>query len=146
MNPKQKQFQDIMLRAEHAKAQGQESVARALWIAAIALDHNNAMLHRELTLSFGEQLDNAPALQHAHMWFLTQPASPEARWVYGLMLYRTNQLDKATRTLTPLSQSHPTWPNINLVLAKIHFAQRALDQSDFYFKQAVQQTTQNSKS
>ena len=144
MNPMKKQLQDMMVRAEHAKAQGQEAVARALWRAAIGLDHNNAAIHRELALSFGERLDNIPAAQHAHMWLLAQPASPEARWAYGLMLYRNNQLDKAIHILTPLSQSHPAWPNLNLVLAKIHFAQRALDHSDFYFKQAIQQTIQNS--
>ena len=144
MNPMKKQLQDMMVRAEHAKAQGQEAVARALWRAAIGLDHNNAAIHRELALSFGERLDNIPAAQHAHMWLLAQPASPEARWAYGLMLYRNNQLDKAIHILTPLSQSHPAWPNLNLVMAKIHFAQRALDRSDFYFKQAIQQTIQNS--
>ena len=141
MNPKQNTVQELLVRAEHAKTQGQDAVARALWLSAIDLDHNNAMIHRELTLSFGEQLDNTPALHHAHMWFLAQPAAPEARWVYGLMLYRANQLDYAIKILTPLSQSHPTWHNINLVMAKIHFTQRTLNLSDFYFKQAVLQTT-----
>ena len=143
MNPKQKHLQELVMRAERAKAQGQEAVARTLWIAALALDNNNAMIHRELSLSFGEQLDNVPALQHAHMWYLIQPNNPEAHWVYGLMLYRSNHLDQAIKILTPLSQSQPSWPNINLVMAKLHLTKRALEQSDSYFKKAVEQTASN---
>ena len=139
MNPKLKSIQNLVNRAEQAKTQGQHATARALWFAVIDLDRNNAAAHRELAFSFGEQFDNISALQHAHMWFLIQPANPEARWVYGLMLFRKNLTHEAIQILTPLTHSHPTWTNLNLVMAKLHFAQRQLEQSDVYFKHAIAQ-------
>lgn len=136
-------IQTLLDTASQLDAQGQVASARALWHTVLEKNNDIALAHAFLAHSYGQQNDNQNALAHAQMWFHLEPTNPNARWIYGLLLFRNSQYPASLRILTPLADAHPDWPNVHLVIAKIYLDLREMDKGDPYFRRAVQNTANN---
>lgn len=144
MNPETfKIIQELFGQAKQYEAEGKIACARAIYHRILAKVNYEEITHNALANSYAETFENPAALNHAQMAFMINPVSPTNRWVYGLMLYRTSEWQKAIEVLTPLTISNPDWPNLNLVLAKLYLEIRDMSKSDPFFVKATKNVEGN---